>query len=117
MPDTDCIFCKIIAGEIPSEIIYQDDEVMAFKDVQPVAPHHYLIVPKEHVATVNDADETNQKTLGRLFVAAGKIATELGFAEDGYRCIVNCNKHAGQVVFHLHMHLMAGKQMGWKPIG
>lgn len=114
---SDCIFCKIIAGEIPSEMVYEDDEVVAFKDLKPAAPHHYLVVPKEHIATVNDANDQNQKVLGRLFVAASKIAEKLGFAEDGYRCVVNCNEHAGQIVFHIHMHLFAGQKMGWKPIG
>ena len=112
----DCVFCRIIEKEIPADFVYEDELVVAFKDANPAAPHHYLVVPREHIETVNDADEGNQEVLGRLFVAAGNIARKFGFDEGGYRCIVNCNRDAGQVIFHLHMHLMAGKAMGWSPV-
>ncbi len=111
----DCLFCKIIDKKIPADIVYEDDQVVAFKDINPAAPIHLLLVPRSHVPGTNDATEANQAELGHLFVAAAKIAKEQGFAAQGYRCIVNCNQDAGQVVFHLHMHLVAGRKMGWNP--
>lgn len=106
------IFSKIIAREIPASIVYEDELVIAFKDIQPVAPVHILIVPKKEIATVNDATAEDEQALGRLFTVAAKIAKEMGIAESGYRAIVNCNRDGGQEVFHLHMHLVGGRPLG-----
>ncbi|RJO64526.1 MAG: histidine triad nucleotide-binding protein [Myxococcales bacterium] len=111
----DCIFCKIVAGEIPAQVVYRDEQAMAFKDIRPLMTHHYLLIPTRHIATVNDADDANQAELGRLFVAAGKVAREQGFADQGYRLVCNTNRDAGQEVFHIHLHMFAGKGMGWPP--
>ncbi len=107
----DCIFCKIIAGEVPSKQVYQDERVTAFHDINPVAPVHILIVPNEHIPSVNAVEEEHATLLGHLFVVARRIAEEMGIAENGYRLIVNTGPHAGQVVFHLHMHLLGGHKM------
>ena len=107
----DCIFCKIIAGEIPSKQVYQDDRVTVFHDINPVAPVHVLIVPNEHIPSVNAAEEAHEALLGHMFTVARKVAAELGVAESGYRLIVNTGPDAGQVVFHLHMHLLGGHRL------
>ncbi|WJH33026.1 histidine triad nucleotide-binding protein [Paenibacillus aurantius] len=108
----DCIFCKIVKGEIPSNKIYEDEHVMAFHDIQPAAPVHALIIPKKHIATMNDAGEEDWKVIGDIHRAAQHIAKELGVAETGYRLVNNCGKDAGQVVFHIHYHLLGGKKLG-----
>ncbi len=110
-----CIFCKIARGEIPAEVVWKDEHVLVFKDIHPATPKHFLAIPLEHIPTVNDADANNAAILGRLFVAAAETAKKFGFAESGYRCVVNCNRDAGQELFHLHMHIMAGKKFGWPP--
>lgn len=112
---SDCIFCKMVAGEIQPDVVYEDDDVLAFRDINPVMPHHLLVIPKEHIATVNDVSPENAELVGKLYVAAARIATDLGFAERGYRTVVNCNADGGQLVFHLHMHLLGGRAMGWPP--
>lgn len=106
------IFSKIIAREIPAEIVYQDDLVTAFKDISPQAPTHILIVPNKEIATVNDVTPEDEQVLGRLFVAAKKIAEQQGIAASGYRLLVNCGVDGGQEVYHLHMHLMGGRKLG-----
>lgn len=106
------IFSKIIAKEIPANIVYEDDLVLAFKDISPQAPVHILIVPKTEIATVNDVRPEDEQRLGRLFLVAAKIAAEQGIAEGGYRLMVNCNQDGGQEVFHLHMHLLGGRNLG-----
>jgi histidine triad (HIT) family protein len=106
------IFSQIITGEIPADIVYQDDRVTAFRDIHPAAPVHILIVPNKEIATVDDVTEEDEATLGHLFVVAKKIAREQGIAESGYRLLVNCREDAGQVVFHLHMHLLGGRKLG-----
>ena len=106
------IFSKIIAGEIPSDTVYQDDLVTAFRDINPQAPTHILIVPNKVIPTVNDVTPEDEQALGRLFIVAKKIAEEEGIAEDGYRLLVNCNRHANQEVFHLHMHILGGRPLG-----
>ena len=111
----DCLFCKIIDGEIPGDIVYENDSVLAFNDINPIAPVHILIIPKEHIATLNDLEEKHTQTMGELFLAAKKIASEKGFSESGYRTVFNCNKDAQQTVFHIHLHLIAGRQMTWPP--
>jgi histidine triad (HIT) family protein len=106
------IFSKIISREIPADIVYQDDDVTAFRDIEPQAPVHILIVPKKEIPTVNDIAEDDERLIGKLFTAARKIAAKEGIAEDGYRLLINCNKHGGQEVFHLHMHLFGGRPLG-----
>ena len=112
---TDCIFCKIAAGEIPADVIYQDDEVVAFRDLNPQAPVHFLVIPRKHIATLNDLQAADSGLLGSLYLAAQKIAAEEGIAEAGYRCVINCNADAGQTVFHIHLHLLGGRSMQWPP--
>lgn len=106
------LFTKIIEGEIPSDIVYQDDLVTAFRDINPAASTHILIVPNKEIPTVNDLTEEDERVCGRLMLVAKKLAAEEGVAEEGYRLIVNCNKHGGQEVFHLHMHLIGGRPLG-----
>ena len=111
----DCLFCKIINGDIPAEIIYQDDDVLGFKDVNPQAPTHVLFVPKRHIATVNDLAAEDAELVGKLFLAAKKVAAEIGFEDEGYRLVMNCNAGAGQTVFHIHLHMLAERTLHWPP--
>lgn len=106
------IFSKIIAREIPATIVYEDELVIAFKDIRPLTPVHILIVPKKEIPTVNDVTPEDEAALGRLFTVAAKIAAENGIAESGYRLMINCNKDARQEVFHLHMHILGGRELG-----
>ena len=106
------IFSRIISGELPAAIVYQDDLVTAFRDIDPVAPVHILIVPNKEIATVNDLTDEDERTAGRMLLAARKIAEQEGIAESGYRLIINCNHDGGQEVYHLHMHLVGGRRMG-----
>jgi len=106
------LFTKIIQGEIPADIVYQDDLVTAFRDINPAAPTHILIVPNKEIPTVNDLTEEDEQVAGHLFLVAKKLAEQEGVAENGYRLIVNCNKHGGQEVFHLHLHLIGGRSLG-----
>lgn len=111
-----CIFCKIVKGEIPSEKVYEDEKVLAFKDINPAAPIHVLIIPKEHFKNVLDVKEENKGVISDIFQAINKVAKQLGIEEDGFRVITNCGKDAGQEVMHLHFHLLAGGKMGPKII-
>ncbi len=106
------LFTKIINGEIPADIVYQDEQVTAFKDIAPQAPVHILIVPAKEIPTVNDIASEDERLIGHMFTVASKIADKEGVAQDGYRLMVNCNKHGGQEIFHLHMHLFGGKPLG-----
>jgi len=112
---TDCLFCKMISGEIKPNKVFEDDQVLAFRDINPQAPQHILIVPKRHIPTLNDVTESDAWLIGRLYLTAAQIARTEGFAERGYRTLVNCNRDGGQTVFHLHLHLLAGRQMQWPP--
>ena len=112
---SDCIFCKIAAGEIPADTLYDDGEVLIFRDINPEAPVHLLVIPRRHIATLNDLSEVDAALIGRLYLASQQVATELGVAESGYRTVINCNRDAGQIVFHVHMHLLAGRELGWPP--
>lgn len=112
----DCIFCKIINRQIPSTIVYEDEKVLAFKDINPVAPVHVVIIPKLHIANVNELTDDNASVMGDIHLAAQKIAEELDIADKGYRLINNCGKDAGQTVFHLHYHLLGGRRLGAKII-
>lgn len=109
MPKT--IFSKIISHELPADIVYEDDEILAFRDIYPQAPVHVLIIPKIEIATINDIQPGQAELIGKMVMAAQKIANQEGIAEDGYRLVINCNRHGCQVVFHLHMHLIGGKQL------
>ena len=106
------LFTKIINREIPSSIVYENDDVIAFKDINPLAPVHILIVPKKEIATVNDIKEEDAVLIGKMYLAIGEIAKQLGIAEDGYRVITNCNSFGGQEVYHLHFHLLGGEKLG-----
>jgi len=106
------IFSKIIRKEIPTDIVYQDDLVTAFRDISPRAPSHILIIPNKLIPTVNDVEEEDELMLGRMFTAARKIAKDEGIDKDGYRLIINCNAHGGQEVYHIHMHLLGGRPLG-----
>ncbi len=110
-----CLFCKIANKEIDAEIVYEDAHVVAFRDIHPQAKHHLLVIPRKHIATLNDAQDDDAELLGRLLLAARHLAKELGVAEDGYRVVMNCNRDGGQTVFHIHLHLLAGRQMHWPP--
>ena len=112
---SDDLFLKIINREIPAEIVYETDEILAFRDINPQAPTHVLIIPKEHIRTINDLEQGHSDLVGKLFLAAAELADQEGIAEDGYRVVMNCNKAGGQAVYHIHLHLLGGRQMGWPP--
>jgi histidine triad (HIT) family protein len=112
---SDCLFCRIIAREIPGKIVHEDDTLVAFADINPQAPLHVLIVPRRHIATINDLQPEDDALVGSMFRAAASLATQHGHAERGYRTVFNCNREAGQTVFHIHLHLLAGRALGWPP--
>lgn len=112
---SDCLFCKIIKGEIPSNKVYEDELVYAFYDIDPQAPTHFLVVPKEHIASALEIDDKNSHIVGYVFKVVAKLAKELGFADEGYRIVNNCGKDGGQTVGHLHFHILAGRNLGWPP--
>lgn len=111
---SDCIFCKIINGEIPSKKVYEDEYIFAFEDINPQAPKHVLVVPKDHICCANEINEKNSKYVSHIFEKVGEIAKLMGINETGYRIINNCGKEAGQTVFHLHFHILGGADMGEK---
>ena len=111
----DCLFCKIVAGEIPADIVYESDTALAFRDINPQAPTHVLVIPRKHIATINDITEADQAIVGSLYTAAKEIAVAEGVEESGYRAVMNCNEGAGQTVFHIHLHVLGGRQLGWPP--
>ncbi len=111
----DCLFCKIVNKEIPADIVHEDGEMLAFKDISPKAPLHVLFIPKKHMATVNDLGAGDAELLGRMILKARDVAKENGIDESGYRIVANCNKDAGQEVFHLHIHLLGGRKFSWPP--
>jgi histidine triad (HIT) family protein len=111
----DCLFCKIANHELQSNIIYEDDLVVAFDDIKPQAPQHKLIIPRKHIATLNDVNEKDKELISHIIFTAQKIAHKLGIDQEGYRVLFNCNRHGGQEVHHLHLHLLGGRQMHWPP--
>jgi histidine triad (HIT) family protein len=113
--EMDCLFCKIAAGEIPAELVYESDDVVAFRDINPQAPTHVLVIPRTHIATINDIEDGHQTLVGSLYSAARQIAADEGIAEAGYRAVMNCNEGAGQSVFHIHLHVLGGRPMSWPP--
>jgi histidine triad (HIT) family protein len=112
---SDDLFLKIISREIPADIVYENDAVLAFRDLNPQAPFHVLIIPKIRIPTINDMEQQDLELFGKLFLAARDIAAEQGYSEDGYRVVMNCNSAAGQTVFHVHMHMLAGRVFSWPP--
>jgi histidine triad (HIT) family protein len=110
-----CLFCKIVAGEIPAKRVYEDEIVVAFEDINPQAPVHVLVIPKRHVPTLNDLQASDDQLVGTLVRRAAAIAGERGLAAGGYRTVFNCNSDAGQTVFHIHLHLLGGRRMTWPP--
>jgi histidine triad (HIT) family protein len=115
MSENDCLFCKIASGEIDANVIHETNDVIAFRDINPQASTHVLIIPKRHIATINDITSADEETIGKLYVAARDIAAAEGIAEPGYRAVMNCNAAAGQTVFHIHLHLLGGRDLGWPP--
>jgi len=111
----DCLFCRILTGDIPAEIIYESETAIAFRDINPQAPTHVLIIPRKHIATINEIDEGDRTLVGGLYSAAREIAAAEGIADDGYRVVMNCNERAGQTVFHIHLHLLGGRAFTWPP--
>ena len=112
---SDCLFCKVLDGEIPADIVYESDSAIAFRDINPQAPTHVLIIPRQHIATINDIADGDQAVIGSLYAAAREIAKAEGIADDGYRAVMNCNEAAGQTVFHIHLHLIGGRTLDWPP--
>ncbi|MEM6512903.1 MAG: histidine triad nucleotide-binding protein [Pseudomonadota bacterium] len=112
---SDDLFNKIVAREIPADIVHETDNVLAFRDVNPQAPTHVLVIPKRRIPTVNDLTDADAAVVGELFLVAKAVAADEGLSEDGYRLVMNCNEHGGQTVFHIHLHLIGGRQMGWPP--
>ena len=113
MPD--CLFCNIANNKINASIIYQNDSVIAFEDINPKAPHHILIIPRKHIATINDISEQDTELMGQLVQTAKKIAQQLNIADNGYRLVLNCNQDGGQEIYHIHLHLLGGRQQHWPP--
>ena len=112
---SDDLFLKIVAGEIPADVVHETDNVLAFRDVNPQASTHVLVIPKRRIPTINDITEADSPLIGELFLVAKTVAAEEGLAEDGYRLVMNCNSHGGQTVFHIHLHLIGGRPMSWPP--
>ncbi len=110
----DCIFCKIATGKLSAELVLEEEELLAFKDINPQAPEHIVVIPRKHIPRVSDLETQDVPLMGKLVLAAKKIARERGL-KDGYRLVVNCNSGAGQTVFHIHMHLLGGRNLGWPP--
>ena len=113
----DCIFCKIINKEIPSQVVYEDNEILAFRDIHPMAPTHILVIPKKHINSLNELQSQDEILIGKIYTAINKIAKQEGISENGYRVIVNCGEDGGQEVKHLHFHLLGGKKLGTKICG
>jgi histidine triad (HIT) family protein len=112
---SDCLFCKMVSGEIQPDVVYEDDQVLAFRDISPQAPTHVLVIPKKHISTSNDIQPEDAQLIGALYLAAKQVAADEGVAEEGYRTVMNCNAGAGQAVFHIHLHLLGGRPMRWPP--
>ena len=113
--DEDCIFCKIVAGDIPAEVVLENQDVVVFRDLTPQAPVHLLAIPRQHIATINDLQAADAAQMGNLFLAAKAAAKQEGIAEDGYRTVMNCGEGAGQTVFHIHLHILGGRSLSWPP--
>lgn len=112
---SDCLFCKIVAKQIPAKVIYEDELVIAFRDINPQAPVHVLIIPRQHISTINEVQDSHASLVGHMIVSGQQLAKAEGIAEDGYRLVMNCNEDGGQTVFHIHLHLLGGRGMRWPP--
>ena len=112
---SDCLFCKIASGDIKGDIVFESDDLVAFRDISPQAPTHILIIPRKHIPTLNDIEVSDAAILAQVPLAVKQLAGEMGFAESGYRLVTNCNSDGGQTVFHIHYHLLAGRSLGWPP--
>ena len=115
MAEQTCLFCKIVAGEIPAAKVYEDERALAFRDINPQAPTHALVIPRAHIASLNEAEESDEALLGHLLLVAARVARDAGHAEGGYRTVVNTNADAGQTVFHIHVHVLGGRRLSWPP--
>ena len=113
--NNDCLFCKIVEKKIPADIVYESEDIIAFKDIEPKAPIHYLIIPKKHISTINDIDGSNSNIIGLMYEAAAQLARTLNVDKDGYRVVMNCNSNGGQTVYHIHLHFLAGRKLNWPP--
>tara|TARA_B100001113_G_scaffold256022_1_gene211321 strand:- start:1118 stop:1516 length:399 start_codon:yes stop_codon:yes gene_type:complete len=113
--NNDCLFCKIVEKKIPADIVYESEDIIAFKDIEPKAPIHCLIIPKKHISTINDIDGSNSNIIGLMYEAAAQLARTLNVVKDGYRVVMNCNSNGGQTVYHIHLHFLAGRQLSWPP--
>ena len=111
----DCLFCKMVTGSIKPDKVYEDSDVLAFKDINPQAPLHVLVVPKKHISTLNDVGREDEALMGKLYLAATRVARDAGVADSGYRTVINCNADAGQSVYHVHLHVLGGRLMRWPP--
>ncbi len=115
MSNSDCLFCKFVSGELDTDVVLETDKVFAFRDINPQAPTHILIIPRKHIATINDLTESDVEEVGNLYLVAKVLAMEEGTCEKGYRVVMNCNAAAGQTVYHLHLHLLGGRTFDWPP--
>ncbi len=113
--NNDCLFCKIVEKKIPADIVYESEDIIAFKDIEPKAPIHCLIIPKKHISTINDIDGSNSNIIGLMYEAAAQLARTLNVDKDGYRVVMNCNSNGGQTVYHIHLHFLAGRRFSWPP--
>ncbi len=111
----DCLFCRIISKEIPSDCVFENENMYAFRDINPQAPVHILIIPKTHISTLNDVDDNHKLLVGEILLTSKMLAEKEGIAENGYRTVFNCNKNGGQEVYHIHLHLLGGRKMTWPP--
>ena len=112
---TDCLFCKMASGEISPDTLYEDEDVLAFRDINPQAPTHFLVIPKRHISTLNDLEEADAELLGKMSLVAKQVVAEQGEDEAGFRTVMNCNAAGGQTIFHIHMHVLAGRNLSWPP--
>ena len=112
---SECLFCKIAAGEIPAKLVFNDEKVVAFEDIKPQAPTHIIIIPRKHIPTVLDLDEEDRELVGHMHIIANQIAAEKSLTQNGFRLVTNCKKSAGQEIFHLHIHMLGGRDFGWPP--
>ena len=115
MTEQNCLFCKIVAGEIPAQIVHTDDHTVAFRDINPQAPAHVLVIPRRHIASLEEATQSDESVLGRLLLTAARVARDEGLAEGGYRTVINTGAGAGQSVFHIHAHVIGGRPLAWPP--
>ena len=112
---SDCLFCKMVSGEIKPDTVMETEDVLAFRDISPQAPTHILIIPKKHISTINDITDEDTEVMGKLYQVAKDVAAQEGLSEPGYRTVMNCNSDGGQAVYHIHLHLLGGRQLGWPP--